>query len=394
MILRKATHENIEEIASIEMDNINHHYYPGSQPSIFTKQDIESMYKNLFEKDSDIGGIYIVERNGSIIAFFNTFFSVHRNAYTYIHLSVKENFKKDFQSIMSVALDYLFGELGYRKVNIYTLSDNDEYLDNLNKSCFKEEAVLREHYLYGGKYVDVIQLGVVKSDYYNNVEHERLKNYSSAKDTPSNNNSDLSLGISPIVDLLSGENIRLASFEEEDEVKLYEQGLNSNYKNFSSLGATTPPAKGIYLQKVSHRNDAFSLNSDFNFCIKTKENNPIGDISLEFIDHRNRNAMIGLAIIGGENRKKGYGTEVISLILNYAFYELNMHRVYAGAFSFNAGSRRLFEKLGFVLEGINRGFVYRNGNFYDEYVMGMLKDDWSCNPFSIAYKDLNNMAGD
>ena len=53
----------------------------------------------------------------------------------------------------------------------------------------------------------------------------------------------------------------------------------------------------------------------------------IGCISLQNIDHRNRNAFIGIFIGEEENRSKGYGAEAICLILDYGFKTMNLHNI-------------------------------------------------------------------
>lgn len=53
-----------------------------------------------------------------------------------------------------------------------------------------------------------------------------------------------------------------------------------------------------------------------------------------------------------------------------------LHRMRIGCFSFNEGARRLYEQLGFVLEGRNREAVWKNGAWYDIIDMGMLEGEW------------------
>jgi RimJ/RimL family protein N-acetyltransferase len=112
------------------------------------------------------------------------------------------------------------------------------------------------------------------------------------------------------------------------------------------------------------------------FAIRNKEGRVVGIIGSSRIDNRNRNLMIGLEIYNTKERGKGYGSEAIRLFTDFAFLEMNMHRVYLGCFDFNSHAGYLYERLGFRPEGINRSFVYRNGNYYNEVAFGVVKKDW------------------
>jgi len=64
---------------------------------------------------------------------------------------------------------------------------------------------------------------------------------------------------------------------------------------------------------------------------------------------------------------KGLATQAVQLIANYGFEELNLARIFTGVFGFNRASQRVLEKAGFLMEGISRNAVYKNGVLCDEY---------------------------
>jgi RimJ/RimL family protein N-acetyltransferase len=64
------------------------------------------------------------------------------------------------------------------------------------------------------------------------------------------------------------------------------------------------------------------------------------------------------------------------LALDYAFSELNLHRVQLTVFAYNARAIALYEKLGFVREGVYREFLHRDGVRYDMYLYGLLRREW------------------
>jgi RimJ/RimL family protein N-acetyltransferase len=75
-------------------------------------------------------------------------------------------------------------------------------------------------------------------------------------------------------------------------------------------------------------------------------------------------------------RRKGYGTEVLNLLLRYAFSELNLFRLSAVIPEYNAGALRLFEKAGFLQEVRRRQALNRDGRFWDLIHVGLLRDEW------------------
>ncbi|KQL58418.1 MULTISPECIES: GNAT family N-acetyltransferase [Bacillaceae] len=104
-----------------------------------------------------------------------------------------------------------------------------------------------------------------------------------------------------------------------------------------------------------------------------EQHTPVGVTSLVGIDYKNRNAECILDI--GEKSKwgKGYGTEAMSLLLTYAFLELNLHRLSLRVFSTNEKAIHLYKKIGFVQEGRVKEAVFRNGEWIDIIYMGLLQ---------------------
>lgn len=73
---------------------------------------------------------------------------------------------------------------------------------------------------------------------------------------------------------------------------------------------------------------------------------------------------------------QGIGRDAFELLLNYAFNELNFHRLSLRVFSFNRRAITLYKKLGFKEEGIMREAFYRSGQWHDIHMMGILKGEY------------------
>lgn len=73
---------------------------------------------------------------------------------------------------------------------------------------------------------------------------------------------------------------------------------------------------------------------------------------------------------------QGVATATVKLLLDYAFNQLGLYRVFAGVFEHNKASMKVLEKNGFVLEAIQKSAVHKNGQTIDDYQYRILRPDW------------------
>jgi len=113
------------------------------------------------------------------------------------------------------------------------------------------------------------------------------------------------------------------------------------------------------------------------YLLVEKENEQsIGIVSLTNIDYKNRNAECIIDIGEKDYWGKGFGSEGLMLLLDYAFYEMNLHRVSLRVFSFNERAIRMYTKLGFSQEGNSRQSLFRDGKWHDIVHMGILQSEY------------------
>src|SRR5438876_11775557 len=93
---------------------------------------------------------------------------------------------------------------------------------------------------------------------------------------------------------------------------------------------------------------------------------------------RYTSADIGLAIGEKDRWRKGYGTEIVSLLSKEAFEQLNLHRVGWWTYSENKASRALAEEMGCKEEGKLRENVFFDNSSHDTVVLGRLKHGYDC----------------
>ena len=115
--------------------------------------------------------------------------------------------------------------------------------------------------------------------------------------------------------------------------------------------------------------------SEITFRIE-KEDELIGEIRIKNIKWYNRKAELSL-MIAPIHQGKGYGTDALEKIIEYAFNTMNFYRLEAEVIDFNEPSKKLVEKCGFVFEGRLREAKYVNGKYYDILRYGLLKKGWT-----------------
>ncbi|MCC3373693.1 GNAT family N-acetyltransferase [Cohnella sp. REN36] len=113
------------------------------------------------------------------------------------------------------------------------------------------------------------------------------------------------------------------------------------------------------------------------FLIVLKQTNELlGEVVLNEIDPINRRANIRIGIQGTNHRGKGYGTQALIEMLRYGFEELKLHRIELGVYAFNPRAIHVYEKIGFLREGVQRDALYSEGKFHDMILMAILEDEF------------------
>jgi ribosomal-protein-alanine N-acetyltransferase len=107
-----------------------------------------------------------------------------------------------------------------------------------------------------------------------------------------------------------------------------------------------------------------------------KDKKPIGHVGLGLINWFEGWANVGLTIGEPAYWNKNIATEATELIIEYAFNELNLHKLHAGVCVKNIASWTVAEKLGFQLEGIRENVWYFDGEYLGLKTYFLLKEDW------------------
>ena len=103
---------------------------------------------------------------------------------------------------------------------------------------------------------------------------------------------------------------------------------------------------------------------------------PVGTIGLLSIDRKNSKAEYYIAMGETSYKGKGVAKEASRLILQYGLEVLGLNRIYLFTEVENVSAQKLFERVGFVREGLIRQDIVSHGKFVDRIVYGFLKEEW------------------
>ncbi len=107
--------------------------------------------------------------------------------------------------------------------------------------------------------------------------------------------------------------------------------------------------------------------------VLTEGDRHIGNIKLGPMNQVHQSADVGVLIGEKDCWGKGYATEAIRLVSQYAFHDLGLYRLTAGCYAPNQGSARAFQKAGFVIEGVRKNHYVYGGMRVDEILMALTR---------------------
>lgn len=167
----------------------------------------------------------------------------------------------------------------------------------------------------------------------------------------------------------------LDKIEKDDMKYIYEWFSDTEFLKFYDYIPPVAQTKGEVDKAFS---DYVKSEESEIFAIKLKENNQIiGIAGFEDIIKENQVATLFIGIGNIDIRGNGYGKEALKLLIEYGFNKLNLYRIQLNVIEFNTAAVALYEKIGFIKEGIFREFVLRDGKRYDLLWYAILKSEWN-----------------
>lgn len=114
------------------------------------------------------------------------------------------------------------------------------------------------------------------------------------------------------------------------------------------------------------------------FIVEGDDGQPVGLTGLWNIDWHNRTAVSAIKIGGRHNlRGRGYGKRSVWAIMDFAFNDVGLTRLYSTILEFNEASLATYiDKSGWTIEGRARKHVWRGGRYWDAVYIGILRDEY------------------
>lgn len=170
--------------------------------------------------------------------------------------------------------------------------------------------------------------------------------------------------------MIEGERVQLRRMGPQDAAAVVR--LRSDPDVQAQLFSERPPTVAEHLRWLADV-DARGDRHEF-MIVERTSGQSVGTIGLSRIDPRHRRAEYGVLIGEPGARGKGLASEASRLLLDYAFRTLGLVRVYLHVFADNAAAVRLYERVGFLREGLLRRHVYKGGRFRDVVAMAAVRD--------------------
>lgn len=165
-----------------------------------------------------------------------------------------------------------------------------------------------------------------------------------------------------MIPYLESPNLIYKPISEEHISQRYVNWLNDPlvYQYLETGGGYTIQKLDGYIKQMAMREDVFF------WAIHIKETHThIGNIKIDSINARHGVGEYGILIGDSSVWGRGYAYEASVTVLDYCFHAANLRKIVLGVVSENKAALRVYEKLGFKVEGVYKEHGYYNGKYQD-----------------------------
>jgi diamine N-acetyltransferase len=168
---------------------------------------------------------------------------------------------------------------------------------------------------------------------------------------------------------LNGSTLKLRAMEPSDIDLMYEWENDPETWIFSN---THTPFSRFYLEQyvINSHCDIYT-EKQLRLMITNQKNETVGCVDLFEFDPKNKRAGVGI-LVAKDFRKKGYASETIDIIIHYAKTILALHQLFCNISSDNKKSLALFQKKGFVSNGLKKQWILSENQWLDEHFLQLI----------------------
>ena len=175
--------------------------------------------------------------------------------------------------------------------------------------------------------------------------------------------------------MIKGKLVGLRGVEKEDLPILKDwRNIAEFRKNFREIRELNSYNQKVFYEKLCIKNK-----DNYMFTIvRLEDNAPIGACGLLYLDWVIRSADFSFYI--GDNKeyidKKGYSQEAATLLIEYGFDTLNLHKIWMELYEFDKKKIDFFTKIfNFKIDGTLRDNTYCDGKYYNSHMLSLIKND-------------------
>jgi RimJ/RimL family protein N-acetyltransferase len=174
---------------------------------------------------------------------------------------------------------------------------------------------------------------------------------------------------------IESERLILRRFRDSDLVPFVAYRIDPEVARYQSWDSFDEREARVFIREMESAQPGMP-GEWFQFAVESKETGGlVGDCALQVDGQEPYCAEIGFAF-AREHQGKGFASEAVSRLLDYAFDALGLHRVVAIVDCRNKSSWALLERVGMRREGHFLENVWFKGRWSDEYLYAVLKDEW------------------
>lgn len=164
----------------------------------------------------------------------------------------------------------------------------------------------------------------------------------------------------------------LRDYVETDLDDIHEYGIDPEVVKYMPFGPNTIEDSRNFLDRRMKKQKE-EPRTDYGLAVELKsEGKLIGGCKINMTTKME--AHLGY-ILNQNYWGNGYATEAAKAMVEFAFNDLGVHRIYSDCHPENAASIRVLEKVGMVLEGRRREYMIFHGKYSDTLLYSILEHE-------------------
>lgn len=174
-----------------------------------------------------------------------------------------------------------------------------------------------------------------------------------------------------MIKTLTGNLVILRALEPEDLDFLYKIENNESFWEVSDT--QTPFSRYLLKQYLENAHLDLYESKQLRLVIEQKNTSKaVGMIDLFDYNPQHKRCGIGL-LVHPDYQNKGFASESLKLVIDYAFFHLHLHQLYANILLENTPSIKLFSNHGFQKIGVKKDWIFYDGQMKDEILFQRIR---------------------